>query len=168
MGSENAHDHSAAEPPQVVHTNNRIADASPHQVRPDLVFDDLIDAGVLLEGPLHVADGARSPKPVAPRSDQYLFDGRQHAVLVEGAAGKIELIPAVHLELAALFRFGDGQALRFQVLDVLPAYDRVDDMHSLVATLQSFFNEGEEHARFFLLVVEEGTNVRVGTELRAG
>ena len=133
-------------------------------VQPGLVLHDVVDAGQVLQRPLHVGD---QPGQLAGRllgRVQGLLDGVDHPVLVEVVVLDVRLLPAADFQLALGLGVGHVDALLLQPPQVVGPVLRVDDVEGPVALLEAVLDERHQHPVLLLLGVEEGADVAGAAE----
>ena len=72
---------------------------------------------------------------------QYLFDEREHRVLIEAVLAKVCLLPAAHLELTARLEFVNRNSRCSEVLSMFLEPAWIHDVESVVATGEPFLHE---------------------------
>jgi hypothetical protein len=144
---------------QVIGADHRVVLRGQRMVQARLVFDDIVHAGPVFERPFHVGDVAGNfPRRSITRINHFQ-QGFDHPVLVEMAILEVGFAPVAHFELPLRFGGGGVDAFLLQARQVGGAQFRVDDMEGAVAALESFHDEGHEHAVLFFLGVEKGAGM---------
>jgi hypothetical protein len=157
--AHDVHDDFCTKLVQIVGSTHGVVVFGQDVVEPRFVFDDVVDAGSILERPLHVGDQPRQRVALGlPALEHFLYQ-REHLILIEPALAQIRILPAPDFELAGLFGAVNGDARLLQPPAVLGAMGVLDDVEGLFAVLDAFADEGEEHPVFFVLAVEERADV---------
>ena len=75
----------------------------------------------------------------------------QHSILIEVAVAQIRVFPTPQLELPAAFGIGDRDSRRRQRLPMTGVLVFLHDMEGLVAVVEAFLDERQQHAILLLL-----------------
>src|SRR5258708_38631513 len=96
------------------------------------------------------------------------LDQSKHPILIEVAVAQICISPVAQLELAALFSRNHINAGRRQPLQVFLTQHGIDNMEDLLAALEAFLNERQQHPIFFLRAVKECADMALSAKHGAG
>jgi hypothetical protein len=102
-----------------------------------------------------VADNATERKSSAGGAAGHLLERLQHPILIETTAPKVCFGVGPKLELPTLLCGYRVDPNRSQALQMVTKLLRVNDVNSLVATLEAVLYEWQQDAIFFVIAVEK-------------
>src|SRR5579884_1064889 len=164
MRPHNVHNNLGAEPGQVIRSAHGVVVLGQHIVEPGLVFHDVLNAGPVLQRPLHVGHQPGQAEAPSLAALQDLFDEGEHAVLVKVAFAQVGVLPAPDLELPFLFGPVYVDARLFQAPAMLRSVSILDNVERLIVLPESLFDEGQQDAIFLVLAIEEGADMAGAVE----
>ena len=118
--------------------------------------------------PIHTADNAAEGKSSRGIAAGRLFEYFQHPILIEAAVPKVRFSVDAELQLPAPLGGGRVDSYRSQPLQMVTALIRINDVHGLVATLESVLNERKQHAILFVVAIEKRADMTYFAERGAG
>ena len=142
MCTQDVDDRVASEFGKVVHANDRVVMVTPNIVHARFELDEVVDVRCIF-GPVHVANNPTERKAALRVAAGQLFEYFQHAIRIESAVAKVGVGVRPKLQLPALLSGCRIDPCRIQPLQVNVSLERIHDVNSLVATLESVLDERE-------------------------
>jgi hypothetical protein len=157
----------AAKLPEMVRANNRIFVTAPQIIHTRLELNDILNMRLISGRPIHATTDATQRIFSTGVTAGQLLEGRDHAIRIEAAIGKVDIGVDANLQLPALLRSRMVDSYLSQALEVVVTLIRVYNVNRLMAGLESIFYKWEQDAVFFVRIVEESADVSGLIELGA-
>src|SRR5688572_24482889 len=167
VGSHDVHHNAPAKLGEIVRSRDGVVVLRENEVQPCFVFDDVLDARTILEGPLHVGDEPCEGKTLLLALGEHRFDQSEHRVLVEVASAKVSVFPAQNLELTASLGGVCVDPVLAQARHVIRPVIRIDDVEGPVTVLEAFGDERHEDPIFLITVVKKRADMTSAIKHRA-
>lgn len=145
--------------PKVVGTNHRVVVMLPDVIYSRLEFNQIVDVGFSFSRPVHPTNDAAQRKPSRSIAARDSLECLQHSLLIKSAIAEVSVSVGSNFQLAIAFGGRWINSCSSQPLHMLASLIRIDYVNRLVAASESVLNKGQEDAIFFIVAVEECTDV---------
>jgi hypothetical protein len=168
MSPHDIHHDVTAEFGEVVDTDDGVVVAAPDVIDPRFELDQIVNAARMPAGPFHLTDDPAEGVRAIDRAACDVLEHLKHAILIEPAIAEIGVGVDAKFQLAAALCFRSVDSGSGQVPDMAIVALGADDMDRLMAAVEAIPDEWQENAIFFVLTIEERTDVTCLIEVGTG
>jgi hypothetical protein len=168
MSPHDIHHDVTAEPSEVVDTDDSVVVTAPDVIDPRFELDQIVNAARMPAGPFHLADDPAEGVRAAYRAACEVLEHSKHAILIEPAIEQIGVGVDAEFQLAAALCSHSVDSGSGQVPDMAIVALSADDMDRLMAAVEAILNVWQENAIFFVLTIEERTDMACLIEVGTG
>ncbi len=168
MSPHDIHHDVTAELGEVVDTDDGVVVTAPDVIDPRFELDQIVNAARMPAGPFHLTDDPAAGVRAACRAACEALEHPKHAILIEPAIAEIGVGVDAKFELAAAPCFHGVDSGSGQVPDMAIVALGADDVDRLMAAVEAILNEWQQNTVFFVLTIEERTDMTCLIEAGTG
>ena len=168
MSPHDIHHDVTAEPGEVVDADDGVVVTAPDVIDPRFELDQIVNAARIATGPFHLTDDPAEGIRAVDRAACDVLEHPKHAILIEPAIVEIGVGVDAKFELAVALCFRSVNAGSGQVPDMAIVALGADDMDRLMAAVEAILNEWQQNTVFFVLTIEERTDMTCLIEAGTG
>jgi hypothetical protein len=168
VGSHDVDHLVAAKLLEMIGANDHVLVTKPNIIYARLELNDIVNMRLIFNRPVHATTNATQRVFSTGVAAGQLLKRRDHAICIETAIRKVDVLINAKLQLSALLRSCRIDSSRSQAFKMVQTLIRIHDVNRLMATPESFFYEWKQNPILFVGAVEKSADMTRLVELGTG